>query len=178
MKRLVIAISLILVPTACAGQANPPEQTSTLSVRGKVLQDPDGQPIRKANIQLIGQSELTATVYSATSDAEGQFTIDDIQPGQYVAILDRSGFVQSGTGNRRIWVQSGKGKDDLILRMQPAGVITGKIVDLDGDPMSDVDKVCRRKDRTKLRRTRTNDTHRQGCLCWRSAGIEGCRNLG
>ena len=139
MKLLAIAISLILVPTACASQANPPQQTSALSVRGKVLQDPDGQPIRKANIQLIGQSVLTATVYSAISDAEGQFTIDDIQPGQYVAILDRSGFVQSGTGNRRIWVQSGKGKDDLILRMQPAGVITGKIVDLDGDPMSDVD---------------------------------------
>jgi len=137
---LIIAFSLILVTTACAIQANPPEQTSALSIRGKVLQEPNGQPIRKANVQLNGRKGPAAAQYSAITDAEGQFTIDDVQPGQYVVVVDHAGFVQSGTGNRRISisVQPGSAKTDLILHMQPAAVITGKIVDLDGDPMGEV----------------------------------------
>jgi protocatechuate 3,4-dioxygenase beta subunit len=78
--------------------------------------------------------------YSAISDAEGRFTIAEIEPGRYFIVVEHPGFVQSGTGNRRtsITVQAGSGKNDLILNMQPAAIITGKIVDLDGDVMRDV----------------------------------------
>jgi len=91
-------------------------------------------------VQLNGRKGPAAAQYSAITDAEGQFTIDDVQPGQYVVVVDHAGFVQSGTGNRRISisVQPGSAKTDLILHMQPAAVITGKIVDLDGDPMGEV----------------------------------------
>lgn len=140
MKLLVIVFSCFLVPTDCAIQKNAPAETSTLSIRGKVLQEPDGQPIRKANVQLNGQKGPAVAQYSAVTDADGQFTIDDVQPGQYVVVVERPGFVQSGTGNRRLSVSVGprSAKNDLLLHMQPAAVITGKIVDLDGDAMRDV----------------------------------------
>lgn len=140
MKLLVIAFSLLFVPWAYSIQANPPEQSPTLSIRGKVLQEPNGQPIRKANVQLNGRKGPTAAQYSAVTDAEGQFTIEDVQPGQYGVVVMHPGFVQSNTGGHltTISVQPGGGKNDLILRMQPAAVITGKIVDLDSDPMRDV----------------------------------------
>jgi hypothetical protein len=41
-------------------------------------------------------------------------------------------------------VQPGSDKSDLILRMQPAAIIAGKIVDLDGDPMRDVSVMATR----------------------------------
>jgi protocatechuate 3,4-dioxygenase beta subunit len=140
LKLLVILFSLIVVAFAAAAQTNPPEQASAPSIQGKVLQDPDGQPIRKANVQLSGRKGPGEAKYSAVSDAEGQFRIDDVRPGQYDVVVERPGFVQSITGGRRISisVQAGSGKNELILHMQPAGVITGKIVDLDGDPMRDV----------------------------------------
>jgi hypothetical protein len=127
-------------------QASPPEQASRPSVQGKVLQEPDGQPIKKANIQLNGRTGPAAAQYSAVTDAEGQFRIDDVQPGQYVVVVEHTGLVQSGTASRRtsISVQPGSGKNDLILHMQPAAVITGKIVDLDGDPMRDVSVLAAR----------------------------------
>jgi protocatechuate 3,4-dioxygenase beta subunit len=146
VKLLVLALSLILVPIACAAQASPPEQASTPSIQGKVLQEPGGQPIRKANVQLNGRTGPTAAQYSTITDAQGQFRIDDVQQGQYVVVVEHPGFVQSGTGSRRTYisVQPGSGKNDLILHMQAAAVITGKIVDLDGDPMRDVSVTAAR----------------------------------
>ena len=143
MKLLIMAFSLILVPIAGAIQARPPEQASTPSIQGKVLKEPDGQPIRKANVQLYGRKRPTGSNYSAISDAQGQFTIDGVQPGQYVVVVERPGFVQS---NRRITisVQPASGKNDLILHMQPAAVITGKIADLDGDPIGGVSVTATR----------------------------------
>src|SRR5467141_1855421 len=79
LKLLVIAFSLFLVSTAFALQANLPQQTPTLSMRGKVLQEPGKQPIRKANVQLNGRTGPSAAQYSAITDSEGQFTIDDVQ---------------------------------------------------------------------------------------------------
>jgi carboxypeptidase family protein len=146
MKLFFIAFSCILVPTACAIQANQPEQTSTLSIRGKVLQEPDGQPIRKANVQLNSRKGPSAAQYSAITDAQGRFTIDDVQPGRYIVVVEHPGFVQSGAGGRltAVSVQPGSSINDLIVHMQPAAVITGKIVDLDGDPMSAVNVTVMR----------------------------------
>jgi len=143
VKLLITAFSLILVPIACAIQASPPEQASTPSIQGKVLEEPEGPPIRKANVQLYGRKSPTVSNYSAISDVQGQFTIDGVQPGQYVVVVERPGFVQS---NRRITisVEPGSGKNDLILHMQPAAVITGKILDLDGDPIGGVSVTATR----------------------------------
>jgi hypothetical protein len=140
VKLLVIAFSLLLVSTAFALQANLPQQTPTLSIRGKVLQEPGKQPIRKANVQLNGRPGPSAAQYSAVTDSEGQFTVEDVQSGQYLVVVEHPGFVQSNTGSRltTILVQPGEGKNDFIFHMQPAAVITGKIVDLDGDPMPGV----------------------------------------
>jgi len=151
VKFTVIALCLIVVPAACATQANPPEQGSKPSIQGKVLQEPDGPPIRKANVQLNGLPEpgsqgRVAAQYSATSDAEGRFAIAEIEPGHYFVTVEHPGFVQSGGGKRRssITVQAGSGKNDLILHMQAAAIITGKIVDLDGDAMSGVSVMVTR----------------------------------
>ena len=137
MKPFFIAFSLFLASTAFALQTNPPQQTSKVSIRGKVLQEPGEQPIRKATVKL--RQTTSATQFSATTDSEGQFAIDDVQPGQYLAVIERPGFVQSSGGHEvTISVQPETGKNDLILHMQSASIITGKVLDLDGDPMPDV----------------------------------------
>jgi protocatechuate 3,4-dioxygenase beta subunit len=139
VKLLIIVFSVfcvVLIPRAHAIQANSSQQNAKPSIRGKVLQEPDGQPIRKATVQLIGQKGPTGAQHTAVSDAEGQFVIEDVQPGQYHVVVEHPGFVQAGAGQlKTIWVQPSSGRNDLILHMQAAAVITGKIVDVDGDPM-------------------------------------------
>ena len=151
MKLAIITSCLILVPAACGTLANLPEQVSKPSIQGKVSQEPDGAPIRKANVQLNGLPQpglqgRGAAQYSAISDAEGRFTIAEVEPGRYFVIVERPGFVQSGGGSRRsiITVQAGSGKNELILHMQAAAIITGKIVDLDGDAMRGVSVTATR----------------------------------
>jgi hypothetical protein len=140
VRRFIVAFSCV-VATAFAFQNAVAETTSGIAIEGKVLQAPGGQPIRKANVQFSASGGQSNGPYSATTDAEGRFRIDDVKPGRYMVTLEHPGFVQSGRGGRStsILLQPGQGTTDLVFHMQPAAVITGKIVDLDGDPM----KKCR-----------------------------------
>jgi hypothetical protein len=54
--------------------------------------------------------------------------------------LQRSGYAASGKANRenRINVIGGQDTKDLVIHMLEAGVMTGKIIDLDGDPLPNV----------------------------------------
>jgi|HubBroStandDraft_3_1064219.scaffolds.fasta_scaffold08454_3 protocatechuate 3,4-dioxygenase beta subunit len=117
------------------------------TLRGEVRQAPGDKLIRKIKVELTssaldlardsGQDE--EITYVATTDAEGKFTFSDIKPGPYRLYAEHTGFFLVDEKNRsirsqRLTLQSGEAKD-LVLRMQPAGVITGKVLDRDGDPM-------------------------------------------
>jgi uncharacterized protein (DUF2141 family) len=110
--------------------------TSGTSIQGRVLQEPGGQPIRKVNIEL---TENRGFKYSATTDSEGRFKIDDLKPGRYAVVIQHPRFVQRG-GKRSISIAllPGQGTTDFTFHMQPAAVITGKIFDVEGDTMSGV----------------------------------------
>lgn len=139
MKRLLIASSC-LVAAAFALQNASQKNNSGITIQGKVLQEPGGQPIRKASVQFSARDGQSNGQYSDTTDAEGRFKVDDLKPGRYMATVDHPGFVQSASGKQpaSILLQPGQGTTDLVFYMQPAAVITGKVTDLDGDPMRNV----------------------------------------
>jgi protocatechuate 3,4-dioxygenase beta subunit len=139
MKRFLIPFCC-LVAAAFALQNASPKNTSGISIQGKVLQEPGGQPIRKATVQFIARDGQSNGQYSDTTDADGRFKVDDVKPGRYMARVEHPGFVQSASSKRpaSILVQPGQDTNELVLYMQPAAVITGKVTDLDGDPMSNV----------------------------------------
>ena len=109
-------------------------------VQGRVVQDPGGQGIRKVKIVLIGGSGQRREPYEALTDETGQFKVPDVEPGTYLVQLQRSGYAASGKANRenRINVIGGQDTRNLLFHMLEAGVIIGKIIDLDGDPLPNV----------------------------------------
>jgi hypothetical protein len=80
--------------------------------------------------------------YSAVTDAEGRFTIEDVKAGAYRVRYDHAGFVDAekrhhGSG-MLLSVEAGQEAKDLLFHMAPTAVITGKITDIDGDPIPNV----------------------------------------
>jgi uncharacterized GH25 family protein len=114
-----------------AGFGGSTAQQAQRKVQGKVVQG-DGQGIRKVKVDLTGPQQ-----YSAVTDGNGQFTFEGVEAGSYAVQLERSGYApdQKASRERLIKVAAEQDTVDLIFHMVAAGVLSGKIVDLDGDPL-------------------------------------------
>jgi len=121
-------------------QATNPQDTSKASLQGGVIKEPGGEPLKKAIVELIAENQEEGGNYSATSDPEGQFKIEGITPGRYKIFVERPGFLEVDAKHKRseglsLSVNSGQEIKDVVLHMQPAAVILGRVLDEDGDPM-------------------------------------------
>lgn len=117
-------------------------------VVGQVVNGKTGEPIAKATLRLnaldrpAGSTEQPIEIKTAT-DSQGRFIISNVPPGRYVLIgFQSSGFEASEFGAKRrggpgmpILVPAGEHADDLILRLVPLGVVTGRVLDEDGEPV-------------------------------------------
>src|SRR5437016_2056717 len=80
--------------------------------------------------------------YSAVADASGHYALQDIDPGQYRLSATRNGFVplQYGArgpsqGGAPLTLNPGQHMSDTSFRLVPHGVITGRVLDEDGEPV-------------------------------------------
>jgi hypothetical protein len=87
-------------------------------------------------------AEAENVEYSAITDVEGRFKLEDVKPGTYRVAYDRAGFVDAEKrhhGDGMLYsLASGQEIKDLLFHMVPAAVITGKVLDSDGDPVPGV----------------------------------------
>jgi hypothetical protein len=142
----VKSISLLLLGVVCAeaygglcvaqevtssGFGGSRAQQAQRKVQGKVVQG-DGQGIRKVKVTLTGPQQ-----YSAITDENGQFTVEGVEAGAYMVQLERSGYApdQKAGRERQVKVVAEQDAVDLTFHMVTAGVLSGKVVDADGDPL-------------------------------------------
>jgi carboxypeptidase family protein len=124
------------------------KQPANCKVQGQIVQ-PGGLPIRKADIRLYGVGEYQEqedALYTAVTDGEGRFKIEDVKPDRYRLFFQHSGFVdvekrRHGSG-MLLSLEPGQEVKDLLFHMAPGAVITGKVTDADGDPIPSVDVVA------------------------------------
>jgi len=122
MLRKILAAWLL---TAAASAAQ--------TVEGRVIDSTTGLGIPDAEVRLF-QPEQDG--YSATTDAQGRFRIEDVKEGSYVPMYNARNF-QRLLDARNVPINVTKGADpvQLELKMAPAGSIAGRVLDADGKPV-------------------------------------------
>ena len=136
----LLLLSIALFGTLAAAQNTPSKEPPKCAVQGQVVHEPGGQPLKKAKVELHPEDKENGTGYKTTSDLEGRFKLEKVEPGNYTLTLERSGFLEVAKrhNTHTLTLQPGEEVKDLVLRMQPSAVITGKVLDDDGDPLPGV----------------------------------------
>ena len=139
MRILVLTACGMLACAALAGLTSAaPAGLGT--VQGQVLLEPGDQPIRKVRVKLSSGGGEGGEKFSATTDAEGRFKIDEVKPGAYRVTIFHEGYFRDyqREGRSTIVVQAGESNREVVFYLQRCAVITGTIVDADGDPLRGV----------------------------------------
>ena len=151
---------LSLLPRTSAQIASPPQGTPSQDapyLAGTIVEEPGSRPLKKVLVQVVAEDQRQNGNYSATTDTDGHFRIDNMIPGRYRVFFEKSGFAEiNGRGHRAdvnvITIAADKTLDDLVFHMLPTGVITGRVTDEDGDPMSNVRVIIQKKVPGKAKR--------------------------
>src|ERR1035438_1534503 len=146
MTRPLFLIAIILAVLLPASAQTPPAKSSSIS--GAVVKEPGSEPLKKVLVQIIAETQGES--YTASTDGDGHFRVEKVAPNPYRIFVERTGFTGvNGRGAQSdvnvLTVQSGQSVEDLLFRMLPTAVISGRVIDEDGDPISGVRVLVQRK---------------------------------
>ena len=105
-------------------------------IEGTVTNATTGEPIRRAEIRLSPAERRgpeDSGSLNTTTDNAGRFTLSKVAPGRFVLRPTRNGFVQKGS--TPITVSKGQAVSNIAVTMLPQAVITGRVVDEEGEPL-------------------------------------------
>lgn len=109
---------------------------------GQVVRAHDGGPLRSATVSI---ESFDGTVRrSVATNASGQFTIADLPPGQFAIGARATGYVEgwwreSGSSRGVGYTELASGEQRHVrIALARGGVITGRVIDADGNPVEGV----------------------------------------
>ena len=132
-----------MAPPAQGANPNAPPAPGTSTLRGHVFAADSGQPLRKAQVR-IAAGEIRENRL-ATTDVDGLFEFKEVRAGRYLIFASKGAYVSLSYGQQR---PTDPGKPLAILDNQTVekvdfslprgGVISGRVVDEFGEPISEV----------------------------------------
>jgi hypothetical protein len=141
-----IAVVILMSELALA-QAPSQSPQDKAHIEGILINQVTGQPLRKGTVSLRDAAvtpkpgESTPAAYAVMSDAEGKFVFDDVNPGRYKLMADHPGYIRATyrtSSGAFLNVGPGQVLKDIRITITPQGVIAGRVVDEDGDPITEV----------------------------------------
>ena len=133
IRSLFVVVSLLIAETAAAQQA------PDAGLEGTIVKSMTGEPLSKVKLELRGGSQTLAT----TTETDGKFYFPNLPPGAYRILAWRDGYWPAEYGQR--WVDgpgqaitlgAGQKIPDIRIVMTPGGVISGRITDSLGQPLT------------------------------------------
>jgi hypothetical protein len=121
---VVLLASLLLVEVAAQDRKG--------SITGIVVDSVSHQPVRKVMVSLaLGLQPLETR---ASTDNAGAFAFHDLKPGEYNLGVERSDYPDPA--QRTITVSPSEDPDPVRVELIPGAVVSGRILDEDGDPLN------------------------------------------
>ncbi len=116
-------------------------QNAELSVYGSVVDAATDVPIRKATVELQGETD-SGLPYSVVTSNDGSFVFRRIPPGRYQLSVKRPGYASQTYGERRpdgpgeiMDIAMGGPAPAVNVRLMPTSAIAGRIYDAQGQPV-------------------------------------------
>lgn len=173
MKFFLAALLWLAVAASALLAQSPPSDAmqSRASLSGLVTKEPGSEPVKKALIELIAETQNDGGNYTALTGPDGRFQIENIAPGRYRLFAERTGYQEVDKHHHRadgrlLTLSAGQELKDLVIRLQAAAVIQGRITDEDGDPMPEAQVAVLRQ------------TFASGRSHWEQVGAERTNDLG
>ena len=127
-------------PAAISAQDTPTPNTAF--VDGQVVNAISLDPIGSVKL-LLAPANGAGKPFSLETDADGRFIFQDLAGGRYLLFAEAPGFARQAYKARGnplsgavLLVSSGQEIADLVFKLTPAAVISGKVVDNAGNPVA------------------------------------------
>ncbi len=149
MKPLTLFVSLVCAVVCIAQQSN----VSCCSITGRLTNKVTGAPVRKAKINI---SRVSPNGFSreTASDVNGNFAFAAIPAGLYRLFVQRDGFISFVYGARGpdrpgkpLALSAGGSAESLNIALEPLGVISGRVLDEDGEPVQGIGVQALKRDK-------------------------------
>lgn len=108
---------------------------------GTVTNAVTGAPVKKARVH----ARSPEGNFSAVSDASGRWSMAALPDGEYAVTVECQGYVPAAARRPAVRVPG----DSVGLRVWPLGVISGKVLDEDGEPLPTVTVYAQAYDYTR-----------------------------
>jgi protocatechuate 3,4-dioxygenase beta subunit len=134
-----LSLSLLLCALALPAPALAQKELPA-SVSGRVTDGERGLPGVLVTLISNDPAQRFRTVARARTDADGRFLLSNVAPGSYQILPIAPAHVVAGLGTnyppgRPLTLVAGEEVKDIDFRVEPGGVITGRITDADGNPV-------------------------------------------
>ena len=159
------------VPTNSRTRRGAAEEQKPLTskLRGRVVYDDTGRPVRRARVILLEDGSAEGTGESALTNANGEFEIADVKAGRYFIIVEGPGLltpysflnVDDTQGNELDFnafrsrfdevTVDGRSDAHVQVRARRGGSITGTVSYENGDPAINVTVTLLRRQKGRLR---------------------------
>src|SRR5580658_6723137 len=83
-----LAIGIVFL-TALLASAQQPAPAAKASIAGTVVKEPGSEPLKKVLVQVIAEHQGES--YTASTDTDGHFRVDNVAPGRYNIFFEKTG---------------------------------------------------------------------------------------
>ncbi|RMG55914.1 MAG: hypothetical protein D6723_01705, partial [Acidobacteria bacterium] len=157
-----IGILLTALGATVPSMAVPQEAHGVIS--GYVVSDA-GRPVKYATVQLYMTSSNSGKYpHNVLTGKDGSFRFEHLPPGTYRVSAYRAGYVQStqtGEPPLEVTLEEGQEITDVEVTLMRGGVITGRVLDEDGDPIVNTQVIAWRRSENgyyqQMNQARTDD---------------------
>ena len=132
-----------------------PAPAATGRLAGRVIAEGTSAPIAGARVMVFPMmrgamppSGPMAMPPQTMTDEDGRFVVNSVAPGEYRIDVQKTGFASSSDPMARpttYTVAAGRALDNISIVLQKGGVISGKVLDQKGEPVTDAQLMALRR---------------------------------